>query len=61
LELGNQVDLVAHTVWEEPLPGGHCRVAGVVFETMMNSQRTALRRLLGALDDKKSPISKFQR
>ena len=49
LELGHQVNLRARTVWEEPLPGGHCRVAGLTFESMQPSQRNALHRLLNAL------------
>lgn len=51
LELSNQVDVLARTVWEQPMPGGHCRIAGVTFEGMLPSQRKALQGLLNQIDN----------
>lgn len=50
LEIDRQVDLQARTVWEHALPGGQCRVAGVVFESVGPLQNAALAKLLEKLE-----------
>ena len=50
LEIDRQVDLLARTVWEHAMPGGQCRIAGVVFESVGPLQKAALTRLLENLE-----------
>ena len=50
LEIDRQVDLLARTVWEHAMPGGQCRIAGVVFESVGPLQKAALANLLQKLE-----------
>ena len=60
LEIDRQVDVLARAVWEQPMPGGHCRIAGVVFEALGPLQRAALDRLISSLQASR-PLSRPKR
>ena len=49
LQIDRQVDVLARSVWEQPMPGGHCRIAGVTFEAVGPLQQAAIDRLLSSL------------
>lgn len=50
LKLDTGPDVLARTVWEQPVGNGHCRIAGVVFESVGPGQQAALQRFLEQLE-----------